>query len=570
MTEPRLACVVMSLGNQPGLFDAVRSLAAQGDAAEIVVVNSGGGDPEPRLRKAGLHVRVVNVRERLLPGAARNAGIDATTAPYVAFLAGDCTAEPGWVAGRLREHDAGAPAVASAIVNASPAVAPAAATFLLMHHRRAPSGRPRRIDLYGLSYARDLFNRYGRFREDMRGGEDTEFNLRLSPSIDIAWAPDVRCAVRYPQTVAAMVRDQWQRGVVQIRATEQVRGRARRLRVAQRAARNGAPALVQALRRPAPGERRAPLAALPLVPVAALARAGGVVAARDDAARQIAVGVMDRDSWDANTDVVVVVDTARKTLTWIPRDLWCAAHGFRVNNAFVAGGHPRFQAALAELGYRVDGSLVLRRAATEQALADAHVTVPVREPIDMLYPETPTSMLQDGAKVVSFHPPAETLSGERIHQWLGARRVVGKPGSDLHRLVRQQAFLRSALEQGFDFGRVVGDPELASLSDARVRGRWRMRTAGGFESVEIDGQSVLAPMTVTRRIRATTRRAAGRARARLSGTHSPRPAASARQDRAARKGGVAPAGRPPTASRGDTSASRPAENARASAPGGAP
>src|SRR5947209_15338845 len=107
-----LACVVLSFRDQRSLPDAVRSLVAQAPGAELVVVNSGGGDPRGSLKRAGIDAPVISRRERLFVGAARNVGIEATSAPFVSFLAADCVAGDGWVDARLQAHHAGAPAVA--------------------------------------------------------------------------------------------------------------------------------------------------------------------------------------------------------------------------------------------------------------------------------------------------------------------------------------------------------------------------------------------------------------------------------------------------------------------------
>ncbi len=168
-----LACVVLSLRCTPGLVEAVRSLEEQSPRPEIVVVNSGGGDPAAMLRAAGLDVRVINRHDRLLPGAARNLGIAATRKRYVAFLAADCRAEPGWVAARLRAHRAGAKAVASAMTNAFPESLVASAAYLRLHWRRMPDTPSSERLLYSVSYERTLFERFGGFREDLREGEDT-------------------------------------------------------------------------------------------------------------------------------------------------------------------------------------------------------------------------------------------------------------------------------------------------------------------------------------------------------------------------------------------------------------
>lgn len=209
---PGLAVVVLSLANQPGVVDAVRSLVAQSERAEIVVVNSGGGDPAPGLTAAGLGVAVVNRTERLLPGAARNAGVDATGAPFVAFLAADCRAEPGWVSGRLRAHRAGAAAVASAMSVETGAHAEALASHVLLYATRMPSAPAGDRALYGISYARELLERLGRFREDLRQGEDTELNARLTREVSIHWAPEVKITHASPRGVADLLADEWARG----------------------------------------------------------------------------------------------------------------------------------------------------------------------------------------------------------------------------------------------------------------------------------------------------------------------------------------------------------------------
>lgn len=226
-TAHELACVVLSLRNEQGLVAAVQSLRAQDTPSEIVVVNSGGGDPEGTLRQAGLCTTVITRHERLNPGAARNLGIAATHAPHVAFLAADCIAEPGWVSGRLREHRRGAPAVASAITNAFPHNSCAWASYVMLFARRVPGpivpeyDRPR----YGASYARELFHRFGLFHEGMRTGEDTEFHERFGDTVPIVWAPDVRTAHRHPTRIGALLLDQYVRGVRIAQAKLQISGR---------------------------------------------------------------------------------------------------------------------------------------------------------------------------------------------------------------------------------------------------------------------------------------------------------------------------------------------------------
>jgi mycofactocin system glycosyltransferase len=65
----------------------------------VLVVDDGSADPVP----ARPGVRVVRHPTALGPAAARNAGLQAVSTPFVAFLDSDCVPEPGWLA-RLLPH----------------------------------------------------------------------------------------------------------------------------------------------------------------------------------------------------------------------------------------------------------------------------------------------------------------------------------------------------------------------------------------------------------------------------------------------------------------------------------
>jgi hypothetical protein len=113
------------------------------------------------------------------------------------------------------------------------------------------------------------------------------------------------------------------------------------------------------------------------------------------------------------------------------------------------------------------------------------------------YPLTPTSRIEDGSKTITFNPPAENLSGERIHQWIGARGAT-----DLHRIERQKIFLRRLLDTGFDFSTFLDDitgfktdnleDSLANLK--AIRSDWRFDTLGPLRTEVISGRQVLVPV----------------------------------------------------------------------------
>ncbi|WP_421730842.1 glycosyltransferase [Brevundimonas sp.] len=211
VARPEMAVVVMSVGAPKDLTRAIASLRSQKPRPEIVVVNSGGGDVRSRLPAGCGGVVIVDHPEILWPGAARNRGLAATRAPYVAFLASDCVARPGWVAGRMAHHRAGSDAVASAVVNDAPRNLIAWASHLNTFPERLPHVPEDAALRYGVSYARKLFVAHGLFREDLRIGEDTEFHRRIGRRA-IVWAPEIRTAHRNPRKLRAFLLDQYQRG----------------------------------------------------------------------------------------------------------------------------------------------------------------------------------------------------------------------------------------------------------------------------------------------------------------------------------------------------------------------
>jgi GT2 family glycosyltransferase len=86
---------------------------------EVVVVESSGDGAAELVRRDFPEVRLVVSESRLFPGAARQVGLRWVTGDVVACLDADCVPEPEWASGLTRALEAGAPAVAGAVLNAS-------------------------------------------------------------------------------------------------------------------------------------------------------------------------------------------------------------------------------------------------------------------------------------------------------------------------------------------------------------------------------------------------------------------------------------------------------------------
>jgi Flp pilus assembly protein TadD len=207
-----LAVIVLGFRAQKEMRGVIDAVAQQSEEAEIVVVNSGGGAMRALLGELAQRVRLIEVEEPLFVGAARNIGIDASTGRWVSFLAGDCTPEPGWVAGRLARHGAGAVSVATAVGPQRPGTLVAALLWSMRFFSRDPAIAPEKAHLFGRSFDRRVLNQVGFFAPGLRQGEDDEFNHRLDMMEPTVWAPEIRVRHADPRLVLAVVLDAWRRG----------------------------------------------------------------------------------------------------------------------------------------------------------------------------------------------------------------------------------------------------------------------------------------------------------------------------------------------------------------------
>lgn len=208
-----MSVVVIGYRAQPGLAAAVASLRAQDRPCEIVVVNSGGGPVVDVLADHLDHIRLITTDQRLFVGAARNVGIDASRGEIVGFLAGDCQAMPGWVAGRMREHGLGAKAVSNPVVPEPGAGPLALAATAAQRTSRNPLTPLVHVAHYGRSVLRDTLSLAGYYPTGMRVAEDTAMNLRLDRLATCVWAPDVQTTHKEPSSYWGLFRDNFGRGV---------------------------------------------------------------------------------------------------------------------------------------------------------------------------------------------------------------------------------------------------------------------------------------------------------------------------------------------------------------------
>jgi mycofactocin glycosyltransferase len=119
--RPRLVSVIIPARNEAGRIGSlIQTVQAQGPAGwdlEIIVVDDGSNDETaPAGRDAGARVVVLQPgTDGGNPARARNLGAAAALGDPIVFLDADCIPEPGWLAGLLAAHEAGAVVVGGAL-----------------------------------------------------------------------------------------------------------------------------------------------------------------------------------------------------------------------------------------------------------------------------------------------------------------------------------------------------------------------------------------------------------------------------------------------------------------------
>jgi tetratricopeptide (TPR) repeat protein len=201
-----LCVIVISHAGAPSPQAAVASLAAQSDDTELVLVRSGSA-ALPDLGPLNDRVRRIATAAPLYVGATRNIGILASRGAHVAFLAGDCRVEPGWTAGRLARHAAGALSVSTPVLPERPGTLIGDLTAAYVFPRRDPWLNADLASHYGRSYDRSLFAAVGLFVPGLRVIEDTEFNARVDALAPPVWAPEIAIRHADPTSLRVLLAD---------------------------------------------------------------------------------------------------------------------------------------------------------------------------------------------------------------------------------------------------------------------------------------------------------------------------------------------------------------------------
>lgn len=182
---PLVSIIVPCYNSERTIQRCLQSLCEQRTTVsfEVVVVDSSSDRTAQIVADHFPSIRLIQLKDRALAGAARNVGIKATRSEYCLMIDSDCVAEPDLVERAIARHREGDyAAVGGSLENGTPRSLSGWIGYIIEFKEFMPSTSMRletNIPTANLAYRREILERYGLFDEDLWPAEDLLFNWKL-------------------------------------------------------------------------------------------------------------------------------------------------------------------------------------------------------------------------------------------------------------------------------------------------------------------------------------------------------------------------------------------------------
>ena len=120
---PSISIIIPSYNSKKTIMQCLNSVLNQSYKGidQVIVVDSSDDGTDEVIKDFFPSVKLIHLREKTLPGAARNIGAGATNSEYIAFTDTDCIVDYYWIENILhRMENGGHDAVGGVILNGTP------------------------------------------------------------------------------------------------------------------------------------------------------------------------------------------------------------------------------------------------------------------------------------------------------------------------------------------------------------------------------------------------------------------------------------------------------------------
>lgn len=177
--KPLVSVIIPSYNSRSYIMGCLHSLINQHTTLsyEIIVVDSSKDDTPTIIKKNFSSVKLISLKNRTFPGAARNIGVKKSRGKIIVFIDSDCIAAQDWLENGIHTLQQGYSFVGGAVKNANPGFI-STADYILTFNEFFPTMPSRRVSFMpscNFMCHKDTFEKVGGFDPSLLAGEDTVF-----------------------------------------------------------------------------------------------------------------------------------------------------------------------------------------------------------------------------------------------------------------------------------------------------------------------------------------------------------------------------------------------------------
>ena len=180
-TTPEQISIIIPSLNSPIINRVLAAIEEQDGSEEIAEIIVVGKDDARLIPKNG-SAKLIDTGVPVPPGAARNLGIEATTAVLLIFLDSDCIPQPGWLREHLLAHQAGHTVVGGSVLPDGENYWALSYNLTMFHEYFSTASPDVRAFLptLNLSIERHVINDAGLLNEPLPRSQDLDWTTRMN------------------------------------------------------------------------------------------------------------------------------------------------------------------------------------------------------------------------------------------------------------------------------------------------------------------------------------------------------------------------------------------------------